>query len=152
MPAEPEPLSDNLSRHRQADGYPLPLEFAGGTEWVVDARRCRVEPLCDREGILSICRAAIADLGLTVIGQPQSHQFPGPAGVTALFLLSESHLACHTYPEHRFATFNLYCCRRRACWDWQRELAERLGAERVTVREFDRSVAAPLDEVRERSR
>ncbi len=109
---------------------------------MVEANQCHAEPLRDLAAILSICQAVIDDLDLTVVGRPQSHQFPGPAGVTALFLLSESHLACHTYPEHRFATFNLYCCRRRSCWDWQRELTERLGAERVTVRAIDRSIAS----------
>ncbi len=41
----------------------------------------------------------IAALGLAVVGAPQVHHFGGPGGVTALYLLSESHLACHTYPE-----------------------------------------------------
>jgi S-adenosylmethionine decarboxylase len=140
--AESESPTDQRSERQPADAHSLQSGFAGGTEWVVDAWRCRAELLRDLEGILSICQAVIDNLGLTVVGRPQSHQFPGPGGVTAMFLLSESHLACHTYPEHRFATFNVYCCRRRACWDWQRELAERLGAERVMVREIDRSIDA----------
>jgi len=32
-------------------------------------------------------------------------------GVTGLLLLTESHLACDTFPERGFASFNLYCCR-----------------------------------------
>jgi len=31
--------------------------------------------------------------------------------VTGLLLLTESHLACDTFPERGFASFNLYCCR-----------------------------------------
>ena len=54
-------------------------------------------------------------------------------GVTALYLLAESHLACHTYPESQLATFNLYCCRERAAVDWPALLAEALGAARVQV-------------------
>ena len=57
-----------------------------------------------------------------------------------LYLLSESHLACHTFPEHGLATFNLYCCRRRVSLDWERLLTERLGANQVRVREMDRGV------------
>jgi S-adenosylmethionine decarboxylase len=60
--------------------------------------------------------------------------------VTALFMLSESHLACHTYPEHRLATFNLYCCRRRRAWDWQERLRSMLLAGSVTTRQVTRGL------------
>ena len=68
----------------------------------------------------------IADLGLKAIGAVW-HKFDGESGVTAVSL-TESHLACHTYPEHGTATFNLYCCR-PAEWDWDTNLRAALGAE-----------------------
>ena len=91
-----------------------------------------------------VCQRVIDDLELKVVGQPQWHQFPGYAGVTGLYLLSESHLACHTYPEHQLATFNLYCCRSRPTWPWQAHLAMELGAEEVQVGEFIRGGQQPL--------
>ena len=60
------------------------------------------------------------------------------AGVSGLALLSESHLACHTYPEFRAATFNLYCCRERTTWPWELILKEMLGASDVNIRTFER--------------
>lgn len=39
-----------------------------------------------------------------------SHRFT-PQGYTALFLLTESHLAIHTYPEYNSLVFNVYSCR-----------------------------------------
>lgn len=39
-----------------------------------------------------------------------AHQFE-PQGFTILILLSESHLAVHTYPEHDALYFSLYSCR-----------------------------------------
>lgn len=105
----------------------------GGTEWIVDAHGCDAARLRDPEGLRRLCEGVIAALALTVIGQPQVHRFGGPGGVTALYLLAESHLACHTYPESELATFNLYCCRARAAVDWPTLLAEALGATRVTV-------------------
>jgi hypothetical protein len=62
------------------------------------------------------------------------HQFPQPGGVTGLYLLTESHLACHTFPETGLATFNLYCCRPRPPFAWGERLRTVLGASRVTVR------------------
>ena len=109
-----------------------------GTEWVIDAVDCDSEKLRDDELIRAICQRVINDLGLNVVGTPLCHQFPGPGGVTALYLLSESHLACHTYPEFSLATFNLYCCRGCDPWPWQNELVLSLSAGDVRVRSIER--------------
>ena len=75
-----------------------------------------------------------------VVGEIRWHQFPPPGGITGLALLSESHLTCHTYPEFRAATFNLYCCRNRDSWSWETTLKEMLGATEVNVRVFERLI------------
>jgi S-adenosylmethionine decarboxylase len=54
-------------------------------------------------------------------------------------MLSESHLACHTYPEHGVLAMNLYCCRPRPEWPWRERLAELVGATRVDVRVCERA-------------
>lgn len=112
-----------------------------GTEWVVDASGCNVASLRDIDLIQKICQQVVADIGVKVVGNPQCHRFAGSGGVTALYLLSESHLACHTYPEYGLATFNLYCCRERAAWDWQGMLSKTLDAKVVHVRHFSRGVS-----------
>jgi S-adenosylmethionine decarboxylase len=104
-----------------------------GTEWLVDAEGCSPELLRDVEALRAVCEEVVADLDLRVVGQPQWHKFPSPGGVTGLYLLTESHLACHTYPESQTATFNLYCCRPRRDFAWDKRLPELLGARRVTV-------------------
>ena len=118
-----------------------------GTEWVVEAHGCPVDKLQSLPLFEQICAAIVADLSLNVVGQPLRHQFPGPAGVTLLFLLSESHLACHSYPEHGLATFNLYCCRQRDVWPWQEHLQRYLAARQVSVRQIPRGtvVARSVD-------
>lgn len=113
-----------------------------GTEWLVEASGCDAETLGDVECLRMVFARAVAELGLRVVGQPLWHKFPGPGGVTGLALLSESHLACHTYPEFGAATFNLYCCRERAAWDWDARLRELLGAGEVRVRSFARELTA----------
>jgi S-adenosylmethionine decarboxylase len=105
-----------------------------GSEWLVDAEGCDPGRLRDLEAVQGVCRRIVADLDLHVAGTPAWHQFPWPAGVTGLYLLTESHLACHTYPELGLATFNLYCCRSRPAWPWAEQLRDLLGANRVTVR------------------
>lgn len=112
-----------------------------GTEWLIDASGCRPETLRDADALRRMFDCIIGDLGLRVVGDQMWHSFPSPGGVTGLALLIESHLACHTYPEFRTATINLYCCRERAEWPWVERLAELLGAQAVTVRVYHRVVA-----------
>lgn len=45
---------------------------------------------------------------LNVVGEV--HKQFEPIGATCLYLLSESHLSCHTYPERRYLAIDLYCC------------------------------------------
>jgi S-adenosylmethionine decarboxylase len=112
----------------------------GGIEWMIDAAGCAAEALHDGRLLRGICELVIADLDLCVLGEPVWHSFPEPGGVTGLYLLTESHLACHTYPESGLATFNLYCCRPRREWPWAERLSAMLSAERVTVRTLPRGL------------
>lgn len=111
-----------------------------GTEWLIDASGCDSEALADVQRLRAIFNRVINDLNLNVVGEIAWAKFPHPGGVSGLALLSESHLACHTYPEFQAATFNLYCCRDRADWPWEKRLKEMLGATEVSVRIFERTV------------
>jgi S-adenosylmethionine decarboxylase len=113
-----------------------------GTEWLVDAEGCRADLLGDLATLRRLCNRIIAELDLHVVGDGVWHHFPPPGGVTGLFLLTESHLACHTYPEAGVATFNLYCCRPRPAWPWAARLVEELAATQVTVRSRRRGEGA----------
>lgn len=104
-----------------------------GTEWLVDASGIDASVLADRRAIVETCELVLRELNLHVVGEPHVHQFADPPGMTALYLLSESHLACHTYPELGVATFNLYCCKPLPAWPWKQRLIDRLHAKQVTV-------------------
>jgi S-adenosylmethionine decarboxylase len=108
-----------------------------GTEWVVDASGCRAEALRDTVVLRDLLDAIVRDLALRPCAEPLWKTFDG-GGLTAMVLLAESHLTVHTYPEHGYAAFNLYCCAPRAPWDWERALAATLGAERIAVRVLNR--------------
>jgi len=112
-----------------------------GTEWLVEAMECDADRLRDVSALKEVFRSIIDDLGLKPVADPVWHKFPGEGGVTGLVALTESHLACHTYPEHGTATFNLYCCRTRPEWNWQGRLSELIGADRVRVTRLERGTA-----------
>ncbi len=105
-----------------------------GTEWLVDAHGCRADSLRDLAAIRGFMEQVLRRLELRVVGEGAFHQFGGEGGVTGIYLLTESHLSCHTYPENGVATFNLYCCRPRPDYPWHAELERALGARDVRVR------------------
>ena len=117
-----------------------------GFEWLIDAADCDAQSLRDIEKLRAVFAKVISDLDLKTIGEANWHKFPGEGGVTGLVMLTESHLACHTYPEYRTATFNLYCCRERPEWGritnveigWIANLKELIGAQEVTVSMVER--------------
>jgi len=109
-----------------------------GCEWVVEAFGCQPEALRELVSLQSLFAALIEGLDLHPVGEAQWHQFPGPGGITGLALLAESHLACHTFPEHGALCLNLFCCRPRPEWGYDRELRQRFGAADVRVRRLER--------------
>ena len=113
----------------------------GGEAWVVDARGCDPARLRSRDALASLFAAMVEELGLRPLGPAAWHVFPGAGGVTGFLLLTESHLACHTFPETGFAALDLYCCRRLPDWSWEERLREHLGAASVEVRRIPRDPA-----------
>jgi len=60
------------------------------------------------DGVEPLMKKIIEVGKLNVLGEIK-HQFK-PIGVTLLYLLSESHLSIHTYPEKNYCAIDLYCC------------------------------------------
>lgn len=112
-----------------------------GTEWLIEATGCEAAALRDETAIRAIMSRLIDDLGLQTVGSVW-RKFDGEGGVTGLIALTESHLACHTYPEHGIATFNLYCCRARPEWDWETNLKQALDAINVSITKIERGASA----------
>lgn len=109
-----------------------------GNEWIVDAYGCHEEKLTDLALLQSVVREIISGMQLTPVAEPIWHRFPVTGGITGMALLTESHLACHTFPEFGSLCLNVFCCRPRAAWDFDR-LKQSLGAASVCVREVTRA-------------
>lgn len=58
--------------------------------------------------VLEHCEAAIAESGMTVVCSTVK-RFE-PHGVTAVWILAESHFTVHTYPEHGYLSADCYTC------------------------------------------
>jgi S-adenosylmethionine decarboxylase len=109
-----------------------------GIEWVVEAFGCSPQSLRDPVVLDRLFRKMIGELKLRPVGEAQWHKFPGTGGITGLCLLAESHLACHTFPEHGSLCLNLFCCAPRAEWDFEAALRDLFAADTVAVRRLQR--------------
>jgi S-adenosylmethionine decarboxylase len=71
--------------------------------------------MTEPDALRTRCLAAVHDSGLTPVGE-LFHRFApapgsaGPAGITGVVLLAESHLAVHTWPELGAVTLDVYVC------------------------------------------
>ena len=110
-----------------------------GVHWIVEAFDCDAGALRDRRRLAALFDRMIAELGLHPVSPAVWHEFPAAGGVTGLVMLSESHLACHTFPEHRSLCLDLFCCVPRARWDFEGALHDAVGAGTVRVRRIDRA-------------
>jgi S-adenosylmethionine decarboxylase len=109
-----------------------------GIEWVVEAFGCSSQALRDSAALENLFHRMIQEMNLRPVGLTQWHQFPGTGGITGLCLLAESHLACHTFPEHGSLCLNLFCCVPRDEWDFESALKDLFAADSVSVRRLQR--------------
>ena len=109
-----------------------------GCEWLIEAHGCDAAVLADPVALESLFNRLIGALDLHPVGDTAWHQFPCTGGITGLCLLSESHLACHTFPEFGSLCLNVFCCRERPDWDFEECLRVLFAATKVTVRRVER--------------
>jgi len=93
-----------------------------GVEWIVEACACEPAVLRDRTRLDRLFRSLAEEIGLHGVGEPIWHRFPRTGGLTGAWILSESHLACHTFPEHGGFCLNLFTCSPRPEIDWEARL------------------------------
>lgn len=79
-----------------------------GSHCLLELHGCPAHLLDDHEFIIRVLRDAAEYAGATWLSHT-SHKF-SPQGVTAVGLLSESHISIHTWPEAGFAAADVFTC------------------------------------------
>lgn len=81
---------------------------AGGVQVLADLFNCDPGLLNDRAVVEAALSVAAHAAGATIV-RHDVHQFE-PHGITGIAILAESHLTIHTWPEHAYATLDIFTC------------------------------------------
>ena len=79
-----------------------------GTHLLLEMKDCDPQLLDDLPYIREALLDAAREVNATVVGV-SFHKF-SPHGVTGVVAIAESHLAIHTWPEHRYAAVDIFTC------------------------------------------
>ena len=79
-----------------------------------------------------IGKRVCSEVGLSIVST-SSHQFT-PIGATVLYLLTESHLSIHTWPETKMVAIDVFCCIENRTIAQAEHIVR--NAERIFIKEF----------------
>lgn len=79
-----------------------------GKQFIAEFINCSADILNDQQTIERILSKGIEKCGMNLVSI-NSHSF-NPIGVTSIAIVSESHIAIHTYPEARHASLDIFTC------------------------------------------
>ncbi len=79
-----------------------------GMQIVAEFHNCSKDILNDLQAIEKILSDGINQCGFSLVGI-NSHRYD-PIGVTSIAVISESHVAIHTYPEAHHASIDIFTC------------------------------------------
>ena len=100
---------------------------------------CKFDILNDIKKVEKIMVDAALEAGAEV-REYVFHKF-SPQGVSGVVVISESHLAIHTWPELGYAAVDVFTCGDRVNpWDACNYLTEKFGAEHLTAKETKRGI------------
>jgi S-adenosylmethionine decarboxylase proenzyme len=108
-----------------------------GTHLLIEFYNCDREVLNDEKAITKLFLEAARKAKATVVEQV-FHKF-NPHGVSGVVVISESHLAVHTWPEYGYAAVDVFTCGTEIDpWVAQKYIAEGLQSENSTAIEMKR--------------
>ncbi|HHU76500.1 MAG TPA: S-adenosylmethionine decarboxylase proenzyme [Firmicutes bacterium] len=100
---------------------------------------CSPEILNNRTRVEEIMVNAALEAGAE-IREVAFHQF-SPQGVSGVVVISESHLAIHTWPEHGYAAVDVFTCGRSVDpWVSCYYLKKSFESERMAAKEIQRGI------------
>ena len=79
-----------------------------GIHYIIDINNIPNHIILNNDKLIHMCDEIVKKIKINVINK-SIHHFK-PVGLTALYLLAESHLSIHTWPEHNCVRMDLFSC------------------------------------------
>jgi S-adenosylmethionine decarboxylase len=96
-----------------------------GQHLIVDMKECQnINLLNNVEECMKLFDSLCIKYNFNVLNR-SSHVFQ-PQGISVLYLLAESHISCHTWPEKKFFSLDCYTCSDNITFEIHKELYEDL--------------------------
>ena len=109
-----------------------------GPHLTLDLYDCDKEKLADFEYVKKVLSEMPEKLGMNKFSEPQVTDVPGQGdhsfdrgGVTGFVILIESHMAIHTFPDDKYASFDIFSCKEFDINYAANQLMQKLGAKKV---------------------
>ena len=113
---------------------------SSGKHLICDFKNINSSLLRDKYALIALCKEICEENNFIIEGEVEK-EF-SPEGISFLFLLSESHLSIHTFPERNHISFDLYTCRQyddnNAYINIYESMVERLNASNSVYKIIDR--------------
>lgn len=130
-----------LSFTSPAELTELELEFGGlGCHLLADFYHCGTLP-SEADELEQVMVAAALVSNATIV-ESTFHRF-NPIGLSGVVVIAESHLACHTWPEHETACIDFFSCSQTIDMPAAiKSLWHSIGAKKVTISNVGRGIKA----------
>lgn len=110
-----------------------------GRQILVELYGCDAAAFRDEASLRATMLEAVAASGATIVTDA-FHCF-SPYGVSGVVVIAESHVAIHTWPEHRYAAVDIFTCGESIDpWVIEAYLAKRFQARSTSCMELKRGL------------
>ena len=107
-----------------------------GQHVLVDLYNCH-EDLKNSDFVEEVLLEAANKAGATVVSH-HFHKF-APCGVSGVIIIQESHLTIHTWPEHNFASVDIYTCGEEMDFETAvKYLKVKFVSDKIVLKHFER--------------
>lgn len=107
-------------------------------QFIVDLYGCQVSYIDDVDYIKSVIHQACEAIGAGIVEECY-HKF-SPIGISAVAVITTSHISVHTWPEYGYAAVDIFSCQEDIPGEIGRLLAEALKAEHTETRMIKRAL------------
>jgi len=111
-------------------------KLAIGQHVLIDLYNCH-EDLKKSDFVEESLLKAAEKAGATIVSH-HFHKF-SPYGVSGVIIIEESHLTIHTWPEHNFASVDIYTCGEEMDFESAvNYLKVKFGSDKIVLKHFER--------------